>query len=66
MWIVAPAEDGGPRQAWTSRTTAGRRTLCAMGRDVTARGPVLIAVLALLWGSNFAFIEVSLDGFTPT
>jgi drug/metabolite transporter (DMT)-like permease len=29
------------------------------------RGPLLIAALALLWGSNFAWIKISLDAFTP-
>jgi len=29
------------------------------------RGPLLIVALALLWGSNFAWIKVSLDAFTP-
>ncbi|MGH4009275.1 MAG: DMT family transporter [Pseudonocardiaceae bacterium] len=30
------------------------------------RGPALITALALLWGSNFAWIKVSLDSFSPT
>jgi drug/metabolite transporter (DMT)-like permease len=30
------------------------------------RGPLLIATLALIWGSNFAWIKVSLEAFTPT
>jgi drug/metabolite transporter (DMT)-like permease len=30
------------------------------------RGPLVIAALALLWGSNFAWIKVSLGAFTPT
>lgn len=30
------------------------------------RGPLLVATLALLWGSNFAWIKVSLQAFTPT
>jgi drug/metabolite transporter (DMT)-like permease len=29
------------------------------------RGPLLIVVLALFWGPNFAWIKVSLDAFTP-
>lgn len=29
------------------------------------RGPLLVAGLALLWGSNFAWIKVSLEAFTP-
>jgi hypothetical protein len=28
------------------------------------RGPLLITALALLWGSNFAWIKISLDAFT--
>lgn len=28
--------------------------------------PLLVAGLALLWGTNFAWIKVSLEGFTPT
>lgn len=30
------------------------------------RGPALIIALALLWGSNFAWIKISLDSFSPT
>lgn len=30
------------------------------------RGPALITGLALLWGSNFAWIKLSLDAFSPT
>lgn len=30
------------------------------------RGPALIITLALLWGSNFAWIKLSLDSFSPT
>jgi drug/metabolite transporter (DMT)-like permease len=30
------------------------------------RGPALIIALALLWGSNFAWIKLSLDSFSPT
>ncbi len=30
------------------------------------RGPTLIIALALLWGSNFAWIKISLDSFSPT
>jgi drug/metabolite transporter (DMT)-like permease len=30
------------------------------------RGPLLVAALALIWGSNFAWIKVSLEAFTPT
>ncbi|MGH3899874.1 MAG: DMT family transporter [Pseudonocardiaceae bacterium] len=29
------------------------------------RGPALIVALALLWGSNFAWIKISLDSFSP-
>lgn len=29
------------------------------------RGPVLVAVLALLWGSNFLWIALALRAFTP-
>ncbi len=32
----------------------------------TARGTLLIATLALVWGSNFLWIKVSLDAFSPT
>lgn len=35
-------------------------------RPVSWRVPSLIAGLALLWGTNFAWIKVSLDAFTPT
>lgn len=34
--------------------------------STSARGPLLVAALALLWGTNFALIKVSLDAFTPT
>lgn len=30
------------------------------------RGPALLIALALLWGSNFAWIKISLDSFSPT
>jgi drug/metabolite transporter (DMT)-like permease len=30
------------------------------------RGPALLITLALLWGSNFAWIKISLDSFSPT
>ncbi|MGH3873503.1 MAG: DMT family transporter [Pseudonocardiaceae bacterium] len=30
------------------------------------RGPTLIIALALLWGSNFAWIKITLDSFSPT
>lgn len=29
------------------------------------RGPALIVTLAVLWGSNFAWIKIALDAFTP-
>ncbi|MGH3925059.1 MAG: DMT family transporter, partial [Pseudonocardiaceae bacterium] len=29
------------------------------------RGPALIGALALLWGSNFAWIKLALDAFSP-
>ncbi|HYQ65545.1 DMT family transporter [Actinophytocola sp.] len=32
----------------------------------SARGTLLIAILALVWGSNFLWIKVSLDAFSPT
>ncbi|MFL6144663.1 MAG: DMT family transporter [Labedaea sp.] len=31
----------------------------------TGRGSLLIAVLALLWGSNFLWIKIALDAFSP-
>jgi drug/metabolite transporter (DMT)-like permease len=31
----------------------------------TARGPLLIALLALVWGSNFLWIKLSLEAFSP-
>lgn len=34
-------------------------------RLTRARGPLLIGSLALLWGSNFAWIKIALEGFTP-
>lgn len=36
-----------------------------MTRRAVTRGALLIGALALLWGSNFAWIKVSLDAFTP-
>jgi drug/metabolite transporter (DMT)-like permease len=32
----------------------------------SVRGPLLIAVLALVWGSNFLWIKLALPGFTAT
>ena len=31
----------------------------------SVRGPLLIATLALVWGSNFLWIKVALDAFSP-
>ena len=33
--------------------------------QTSARGTLLIATLALVWGSNFLWIKVALDAFSP-
>jgi len=42
-----------------------RRDEAAIRAPGRWRGPLLIAILALVWGSNFAWIKVSLHAFAP-